>query len=197
MTPRVKLKNGELRDEIAQPLFDTIDIVDGESPQASPRSFFTDVQAKLSAETNLRQNSQLEGYVSYRILGMTLDSQNRFAALRAALPLIMEHSSLKLKVGEKEYYEGQGTHWAGRVRHEESVTSAGADQVFQHYGKEAVNAIVLGARHYIDIPPLQSFRVSWVVEGMSAAEITASTPGTDQKLRFILSLKGIQRRPVQ
>ena len=195
--PRVKLRNGELRDEIAQPLYDTIDIIAAESPQASPRAFFTDVQAKLKAETNLRQNAQLEGYVSFRILGMCLDAQNLSATLRAGLPLIMEHSSLILKVGEKDYYEGQGTHWAGRVKHREAVTSATADQCFQHYGDEATNAVILGSRHYVDIPPLQSFRVNWVVEGMSAAEIAAATPGAGEKLRFICSLKGLQRRPVQ
>lgn len=195
--PRVKLKNGELRDEIAQPKFDTIDIVEAESPQAGPRSFFRDVQGKLAPETNLRQNGILEGYVSYRILTMCLDAQNVYATLRAALPLIMEHSRLNLQVGEKAYYEGQGTHWAGRVVGRDAVTDATADQNFSHYGREAANAIVLGARHYVDIPPLQSFRVDWLVDGMSAAELALSTPGMDQKLRFICSLKGIERRPVQ
>lgn len=192
--PRVKLTSGELRDEISQPLFDVIDIVAAESPQAN-RSFFTNVQGKSKAETNLRQNAQLEGYVSYRILSMVLDSQTVYQGLRAALPLIQEHSSLVLRVGEKEYYEGQGTHWTGRTRQEESTFDVNV--AYSHYGKEAVNAIVLGARHYVDIPPLQSFRVDWQVLGMSAAEIALATPAADQKLRFICSLKGIQRRPVQ
>lgn len=193
--PRVKLRTGELRDEIAIPLYDTIDIVAAESPIGS-RRFFSDVQGKSRTLSNLRQNGQLEGYVSYRILGMCLDADNTDSTTRRALPLIQKHSALTLRVGEKEYYEGNGVHWAGRIRHEESTGNAEL-VMYQHFGREAVHSIVLGARHYVDIPPLQSFRVDWLTDGMSAAEEAAATPAADQKLRFLCSLKGIQRRPVQ
>ncbi len=194
--PRVRLKSGELRDEIRQPLYDTIDIAAAESPIAT-RTFYSAVQGKDLSLSNLRQNSQLEATVSFRVLGLGFDSQTSAAANRQALGLIQEHSSLELVIGEKQYWQGNATFMSGRTEVRDATTSATADQHYSRYGSDAVQSVMFGGKHVIDIPPLQTFRVNWVVSGMSATEITASTPAANTKLRFIQSLKGLLRRPVQ
>lgn len=195
--PRVRLPNAELRDEIRQPLYDTIDILAAENPQGPVRSFYSNVQGKTRSQTNLRQNNLLEATVSFRVQGMQLDAENIYAANRAALPLIQDFSALTLKIGEKDYYVGNGVYWTGRTMTFDAVPDAGPAASFQRYGKQAVQGVVLAADHFIDIPPLQSFRVEWVVEGMTAGEQAAATPAANTRLRFVCSLKGLQRRPVQ
>lgn len=198
--PRVRLPSGELRDEIRQPVYDTLDIQAAESPLAE-RSFFTAVQGKARSLTNLRQNSLLEATVSYRIMGLCCDSQNQEEANRKALALIQEHSHFQLRVGEKTYWEGNGTYMFGRLWQDAAISTTVAatteERVYQHFGNEAVQPVILSGKHVIDIPPLQSFQIDWTVEGMTAAEEADATPAANTKLRFIQSLKGLLRRPVQ
>lgn len=195
--PRVRLPNGELRDEIKQNLYDTIDIVAAENPQGPVRPYFTNIAGKTRSQTNLRTPGQLEAAVSFRTQGLTWQAQNYVAANRRALSLIMEHSVLSFKVGEKEYYVGNATFVAGRIADFESVNAADASVAGQQFGRACDRGVILGADAVVDIPPLQTFRVDWQVEGMSAGEQTASTPAAGSKLRFILSLHGLLRRPVQ
>lgn len=205
MSPLVSLPGGQLRDEIRNPVYDGIDIVAAESPIGT-RRFFSAVQGKALALTNLRQNNLLETAVSYRVQGLAIDCQNIYEANRQALPLIMEHSSIQFRVGEKVYYEAPWTYLAGRLESVHAVTrssgtgeAAGTaiERTYQHYGQAAVAPVVLTGKHVIDILPLQSFTGEWVCGGMTAAEITASTPAANTKLRFLFSLKGLLRRPVQ
>lgn len=200
--PIVRLPEGSLRDEIRLPLYDTIIIQAAESP-VGVRSFFSNVQGKSRARTNLRQNNLLETAVSYRIQGMALDAQNIYAANVSALPIIMENSSLRLRVGEKDYWEGPMTFVSGRVKHfSSSATTVAAttlDRVIQHFGDEAVQPIILQGKHVVDINPLQSFSVTWTLDpaDVTAGEVTAATPAAATNLKFQLSLKGLLRRPVQ
>jgi hypothetical protein len=202
--PRVKVKNQngefELRDEIRQPLYDTVTQAAAESPIAV-RTFFTSTQGKTLAQTNMRQPSQLEGQVSFRVLGMVLDAQNIVAADYSVLPLMMERTSLQLRIGEKIYWQGNSLYGAGRL--EQSVAAATTvaattiDHVHQRFGDTAVQAINLGGKHFIDIPPIQSFVVQWVgdVLDFPGAALAAATPSSP--IRYYLSLKGLLRRPVQ
>jgi len=182
--PRVRLPSGEVRDEIRQVLWDTIDIAAAEAVQAT-RSFFSNVQGKLKSQTNLRQNNLLEAAVSFRTMGLVLDAQNTDATQLTVLPLLMDHSYVEFVVGEKIYWQGNGEFATGRLF---QTTTADA---YQRYGDVAVQSVGFTGIHVVDIPPLQSFRVNWTVEGM------ASPPTVASALRFIMSLKGLMRRPVQ
>lgn len=198
--PRVRLETGELRDEIRQQLYDT-EIIDNASVIQQTRSFFLNVQGKLRYLTNLRQNNMLEAAVSFRTLGLTFDAKNDAPANSRVLATIMEHSFLSFKVGEKIYWEGNGVYAAGRVYQQASAATTVAattiNNVEQHYGDNAVQGVSFGGKHYIDIPPLQTFRVDWTIEGQTPAEIARSTPVADERLHFRMALKGILRRPVQ
>ena len=200
--PIVRLPNGSLRDEIRMPLYDTITIGASESPIGS-RRFYSNVQGKSPARSNLRQNNLLETAVSYRVQGMAVDAQNFYAANVACLPIIMENSSLIVKIGEKEYWKGPMTFLAGRLEASyaaaTTVAATTIDRVHQKFGDSAVQSVVLQGKHCIDINPLQSFSAIWDIDqaDLTAAEVTAATPAASTNLKFIFSFKGLQRRPVQ
>lgn len=198
--PRVKSPDGELRDEIRQPLYDGIYQAAAESP-IGQRSFFSNVQGKAKYLTNLRQNNLLEATVSFRVMGLHLDAQNVYTDNVSLLPLVMEFSFFNFKVGEKDYWQGNGVYAAGRLsQHASAATTVAAttiNNVYQRYGDTAVQGVLLTGKHVIDIPPLQSFRVDWSVEGMNAGEIAAATPAAATRILYLFSLKGLQRRPVQ
>lgn len=200
--PIVRLPNGSLRDEIRQPLYDTITIAAAESPVGS-RVFFAAVQGKSLARTNLRQNNLLETAVSYRVQGLGIDVQNFNAANISCLPIIMENSSISLKIGEKVYWQGCMMTLAGRLDAKFAAAAAGqttlVDRVYQRFGEVAVQSVILSGKHVVDINPLQSFDAAWnlVSSDVTAGEITAATPASNTSLKFQFSLKGLQRRPVQ
>jgi hypothetical protein len=200
MSPLVQLPGGQLRDEIRNPVYDSEIIGAGISP-IGVRRFFSAVQGKARYLTNLRQNNLLETAVSYRVQGMSVDCQNFNDANRAALPLIVEHSSISVRVGEKVYYEAPWTMLSGRLEQNGAVSTtvvaATEARLYQKFGQSAVAPVVLTGKHVIDILPLQSFAAQWDCEGMTAAEILASTPAAGTKLQFYFSFKGLLRRPVQ
>jgi len=209
--PIVKLPGGQLRDEIRMPLYDSIDQGPGISPVGT-RTFFANVQGKPRSMTNLRQNNLLETAVSYRINGFAIDVDNVYPNLSQALQLIMENSSLRLHVGEKDYWEGEMRFASGRVKSMLAVGNTApaapvlidaVSKVNQHFGDEAIQGVMFPGDHFVDINPLQTFFVEWLcgqgdpIYGMNATELAASTPGVAQRLRWSLSLKGLMRRPVQ
>lgn len=190
----------EARDEIREPLYDQIVIDAGVSP-VGIRQFFSNVQGKSRAMTNLKQSNLLERGVAYRIQGMGLDCQNIYAANFSALPLIMENSSIRVRIAEKDYFDVACLYLTGRVKSDmaaaTTVAATNIDHVLQHYGSEAPQAVKFSGRDAIDIPMLYSFFAEWTVSGMSASEITASTPAVNTALKFYFSFRGLKRRPVQ
>lgn len=196
--PVLRLKQGELRDEIRQPIYDTITLTSADSAVAT-RRFFSSVQGKPLSQTNLRQNNLLETAVSYRCLGLAFDAQNIYAANINLLPVIMENSSLKLQVGEKQYWQGNAVFLAGRIEQFSALygQAAPTERLFQRFGAQAVAPVVFEGRHAVDINPLQTFYVEWVVDALDATDVTNTTLAASTKARFIASLKGIMRRPVQ
>lgn len=190
--PIVRLPSGELRDEIRQPVYDTITLAAAESP-VGVRRFFANVQGKPLSQTNLRQNNLLETAVSFRMMGLALDAQNIYAANDGVLPIVMENSSLTLRIGEKQYWQGPFTFLAGRL----TPFYAGAAKSYQKFGFAAVQPVVLEGKHVVDINPLQSFAGEWVCDSLTAAELALATPAADTSCKFILSMKGLLRRPVQ
>lgn len=191
--PIVRLPGGALRDEIREPLYDTIDLSAGAVTEGT-RSFFQDIQGKDITQTNLRQSKSLETAVSFRIMGMAVDVHNFYGANERAMPLILEHSATRLKVGEKIYHETAMRFSAGRIS---SDVAGKVDAVFQQHGGSSVAAVILTGKHVVDINPLQSFQVDWILSGFSAAEQAIATLAADTKLRYVCSLKGLKRRPVQ
>ncbi len=198
--PIVRLPGGQLRDEIREPVYDTIDI-DSSSTLNATRRFFSDVQGKSRTLTNLRQNNLLETAVSFRVMGLALDVQNQYAANFNVIPLLMENSALRLQVGEKVYWEGPARFAGGRilsdVAHWDGTSGSEKSYLFQQYGNAAVSSIILEGKHVVDINPLQTFYVEWITDGLTATEIALATPTADTKARFVCSLKGLKRRPVQ
>lgn len=204
--PIVKLPGGQLRDEIRMPLYDTL-IQDAAESPVGTRTFFSNVQGKPRSMTNLRQANLLETAVSFRIQGLAIDAQNVYGANSELLALVMENSSLRLHVGEKDYWEGPMTFAAGRVKGSfaaaTTVAATTINNVNQHFGDEAIQGILFPGDHFVDVNPLQSFFVEWVCGAgsvpyaMTAAEIADSTPAANTRVRWMLSLKGLMRRPVQ
>jgi hypothetical protein len=192
--PIIRLQDGSLRDEIRQPVYDTIAIVAAESPVAV-RSFFSNVQGKSLAQSNLRQNNLLETAVSFRLQGMCVDAQNVYAANASALGLIEENSSIKLTIGEKIYWQSPFRYVTGRL--DSFAAATAAPFVHQKFGTAAVQPVILQGKHCVEINPLQSFSAEWNCAGMTAAEIALSTPAANTSLKFLYSLKGLLRRPVQ
>jgi hypothetical protein len=201
--PIVTLPGGELRDEIRQALYDTIDLVAG-ATLAGVRSFFTSVTEaggapKSVLKTNLRQPGSLETAVSFRIQGLAVDAQNSLAANQAILPVIIQKSALVLKVGVKDYWQGPMRFAAGRmIESGIAGTDFATGRVMQQFGWPAVQPIVFQGKHVVDINPLQNFQLSWLidVQDLTAAE-AALTIAAATELPVVASLKGLLRRPVQ
>jgi len=204
--PIVKLPGGQLRDEIRMPLYDTINQAEAEAATGT-RVFFQNIQGKPLAWTNLRQPGSLETAVSYRIQGMSIDVSNVNAANRNLLAVVNQFSSLRLHVGEKDYWNGPMNFAAGRVKQNAATATTVAatteNFLLQHFGDEAIQGVMFPGDHFVDINPLQNFFVEWVCGAgvapfaMNALEIGQSAPAAGTRILWMLSLKGLQRRPVQ
>jgi hypothetical protein len=191
--PILRLPEGELRDEIRLPLYDQVTIAAAESP-VGIRQFYSAVQGKNRSQTNLRQNNLLETAVSYRVQGMAVDAQNRSPLNIDALAIIMENSSVRVRIGEKDYWEGPMTYLSGRLSH---FSSGSTDVVYQRFGDLAIQPVMLEGKHVVDINPLQSFFAEWTCHQLSVADTAAATPDAGTYLKFYFSFKGLLRRPVQ
>lgn len=195
--PIVTLPGGELRDEIRQPIYDTR-VLGAVSPVGT-FSFFSAVQGKSLALTNLRQNNLLETAVSFRVQGLALDAQNNALVNVGVIPVALIKSSLQLTIGEKQYWQGPARYAGGRMWSNVAIPAAGTAIVLQQYGWSAVQPVVFQGKHVIDINPLQSFRCDMVIAAadVTAGEITELTPAAGTTVNFVFSLKGLLRRPVQ
>jgi hypothetical protein len=191
--PIMKLPGGNLRDEVREPLYDTIDLTPGAITQGV-RSFFSDVAGKDITLTNMRQANLLENSVSFRLQGLAVDVQNFYDDNLPVVPLLLENSAISLRIGEKNYWQGPMRYAAGRMWTDLGGTTT---TVQQQHGFSAVAGVILTGKHVVDINPLQSFEMSWVLSGLTAAEIVLATVAAGTKLRYVGSLKGLKRRPVQ
>lgn len=192
--PIVRLPGGELRDEIRQAAFDTVDFAAAVSP-VGEKIFFQTITGKTPVETNMKSPGQFPTATSFRILGLAIDAQNSYMANAQALALILENTSLVLNVGEKRYWEGPLRFAAGRISGYAATTAN--EVLVEQYGFPAVQGVIMGAKHSVDINPLQGFNMVMTTQGMTAAEIVLATPAADTRIRCVGSLKGLLRRPVQ
>lgn len=195
--PIVTLPGGELRDEIRQPIYDTVVLEAGDGI-AGIRRFFASNQTlagapKSLAQTNLEQPGSLPTATSFRIQGLTVDSDNDTITNNAFLPVFLRKSSVSLQVGVKNYWQSPLRFACGRIQSDVDAASS-----YQQYGWASVQPVVLQGRHVVDINPLQNFLLTWSVAqtDLTAAEAALTVAaGTD--LVFVASLKGLLRRPVQ
>jgi len=197
--PIVTLPGGQVRDEIRETIYDTIDLQPAEGP-VGQRRFFAAVQGKSLAKTNLEQNGALQTAVSFRVLGLCLDAQNIEYDNRKVIPLYLEKSSLRLRIGEKDYWKGPARFAAGRMVHSGFTGIVTESSMHQQYGWSAIQPVIFNSKNAIDIPPLQNFVGVWEVaqSDVSVADIAAMTPSVaNTVISFVLSLKGTKRRPVQ
>lgn len=187
-------------DEIAEPIFDTIDIANGESP-IGVREYFNITQGKSEILTNLQQAKQLQKSVSFRVLGIGYDVQNVWSENWNCIPLIMEKSSLAFQVAEKIYWNSALTFIEGRVDANYAIDStvAGTQRRSLVHAGKCANYISMVGRNAINLEELTAFSVKVTTSGMNAAEIALATPsaGAGTKLRTMVSLQGLKRRPVQ
>lgn len=133
--PIVTLPGGEVRDEIRQPLYDTVELTAGET-LAGVYNFFTSLvyetgmpsagSPKSIAKTNMTTPGQLQTAVSFRTQGLCLDASfsnsasdgtNPGGVITASkvLPIIMERGGVILNVGVKNYWQGPARFACGRM----------------------------------------------------------------------------------
>lgn len=205
--PLVNLPGGQLRDEIRNPLYDSEDLLAAESPIGVSRFYSSIVNAdgtpKGLEQTNLVQANSLPTATSFRVQGFAIDAQSFYEANRNCLPLIQDHSSIQLQVGEKVYATLAWCYLGGRLDVQQAIAISGAtaattvERQYQKFGQSAVAPVVLTGKHVIDILPIQQFTAIWNCQGMTNAEVTASTPAANTKIRFYFAMKGLLRRAVQ
>ena len=195
--PIVRLPEGDLRDEIRNPLYDTVDLTGALS--GTTYNFFSSVLNKTLAQTNLKQNGQLETAVSFRVQGLALDAQNVVSTESFVLPIILERSSIRLHIGEKDYWSGPARFAAGRVQQNAAFDASAAPTyaLLQQYGWAAVQGVMFSAKHVVDINPLQSFFMQWIIDTIDATNAARATVTVGEVLKAVGSLKGLLRRPVQ
>lgn len=211
--PIVRLPGGDLRDEIRQPIYDTLSVagtgvtagsisglLTGTTPNAfDGQQFFSNVNGKQRWQSNMLQSNLLQTAVSFRMQGMAMDAQYAQAdavlanAKSGFLPAVQDFGSLRLRIGEKDYWEGPLAYLMGRI-----VSNAGS-AAYQHAGQPAVQGVILAGRHVVDINPLQAFfaELSVDVPTSIASASIVDLLATNDVVSLKFSLKGLLRRPVQ
>jgi hypothetical protein len=189
------------RDEIRQPLYDTITLAAAESIVAIRRFFQSNVivsgAPKTLAATNMEQPGSLPTATSFRVQGLCIDADNdsQDGNMIFILSTFLRSSSVSLQVGVKNYWQSPMRFACGRMLAEMGGVLVAP---YQQYGWPAVQPVVFQGKHVIDINPLQNFQIAWQT---SAQDLTAGelayviAEGND--LKFVASLKGLLRRPVQ
>jgi len=204
MCPIVTLPGGDVRDEIRQPLYDTLIYVAAET-LAGVSTFFTSVTNPVTGNpkslmmTNLTQAGQLPTATSFRIQGLCMDAQNQSYLNVDILSVLLEKSSLELSVGVKQYWQGPLRFACGRQWETGFAGTDTADgRLYQEYGWQAIQPVVLQGKHVVDINPLQNFSLTLDTEAddLTAAEAALTIAAATQIL-LVGSLKGLLRRPVQ
>jgi hypothetical protein len=176
--PRVTLPSGEIRDQIRMDLFDTL--VQSAS-WLGTQQFFTNTQGKSQADTNLRLNGTLENQVSFLVQGVGMDALVYSAGHDLVIAEVLDKSGVKLVIGEKEYLRAPSRFIAGKIR--------STNAIIAQYGTNRDSVYSLKGEDSISIPPVQTFSLQLQVD-TAAAPVASS-------IRYVASLKGLMRRPVQ
>ncbi len=183
-----------LLDQIRQDAFDTITL-DSTSTINEEREFFSNIQGKKPYQTNLNQANLLEKNVSFLIMALQIDAQISDAANAGFLAKLQEYSSLRLKIGERDFWKGAMRLATGKITQESAISTTVADSTAQvhleQYGCPSNNGVLFGKDAH-EIPSLFSFKV------IMASNVPAGvTIAADTEVNLVCRLKGLQRRPVQ
>jgi hypothetical protein len=183
-----------------QPLYDTITLAAAESIIGVRRFFQSNTIAsgapKTLAATNMEQPGSLPTATSFRIQGLTVDADNtsQNGNMLFLLGVFLRSSSVSLQVGVKNYWQSPLRFACGRMQQ----TIGSVAQLYQQYGWAAVQPVVFQGKHVVDVNPLQNFQIAWSTQ---AQDLTAAQQAfviaTGDELKFVASLKGLLRRPVQ
>lgn len=183
-----------IRDQIREPIYDTIVIGASENPSGQSYVFFENVQGKGKHLTNLRQPKILEGQVSFLIDKVSIEVQNYNADNSLVAPIIIENTSCKLRIGEKDYYEAPMRFLTGGLY----VEDADPTKHYSHSKSMGSSCgLILKGDDRLAIAPLQSFELQMNVATIAAALIASATPVANSDVRFVAKLQGMKRRPVQ
>ena len=190
MTNSTRLRVGDklAQDQIREPLFDTEVIAAGQ-PLNGVRTFFNNVKSKLPYQTNMRIDGQLENGVSFVIQGLSVDSNVSEPQDQNALQELLNHTSVELRIGEKNYWEGPLRFCTGKLDVFHATTVADSEFHHSQFGKSAVNGIILYNDDSLVLESQVSFKVTLRTEGATGNAV-ADIP-------LMVSLKGIKRRPIQ
>ena len=144
----------------------------------------------------MEQPGSLPTATSFRIQGLCVDADNlsQDGNNIFLLSLFLRSSSVSLQVGVKNYWQSPMRFACGRML----TDMAGIAQVYQQYGWPAVQPVVFQGKHVIDVNPLQNFQLVWATsaQDMTAAQ-AAFVVAAASEFKFVASLKGLLRRPVQ
>ena len=185
-------------DEVKQHLYDTIDLTSS-SVVTEERRFFSSAQGKTLSLSNLRGNGALERNKSFKIYGIQVDAHCSDPARKELLALYSAYSYIDLWIGEKSYFTAPLRHAVGKISH--SVAMAGGttltEDAFVQYGAAGANPITFQAPHAQEIGSQISFHMIWKAENITSALEAKMKPSAGETVRFVASLKGVLRRPVQ
>lgn len=185
-------------DEVKQHLYDTIDL-NSDSVVTEERRFFSSAQGKTLSLSNLRGNGALERNKSFKIYGIQVDAHCSDATKKDLLALYAAYSYIDLWIGEKSYFTAPLRHAVGKISH--NVAMAGGAELtqdaFVQYGAAGANPITFQGPHAQEIGSQISFHMIWKTEGISSALVAKMLPAEGEIVRFVASLKGVLRRPVQ
>lgn len=200
--PIVTLPGGEIRDEIRQPLYDTIELT-GPTGIAGVYNFFSSIvtpagQPKTIAKTNMTTPGQLQTAVSFRTQGLCLDISNFLVAnatVTSPVAVILERGGLEFNVGVKNYWQGPSRFAMGRLTTDNDTGAL----VSQQSGWPSIQPVIFQGRHVVDINPLQNFLVKLSIntQDLIASEQSATLVAANTQISLLASLKGLLRRPVQ
>jgi hypothetical protein len=110
---------------------------------------------------------------------------------------MQDYGSLRVHIGEKDYWEGPLAYLMGRIEQNAAIADIAARSVvYQRAGAAAVQGVILSGRHVVDINPLQSFFAQMQMSVPAALNAALTLAGNDT-VNAKFSFKGLQRRPVQ
>jgi len=179
-----------LLDQIRQDAFDTITL-DENSTINEEREFFSNIQGKKPYQTNLNQANLLEKNVSFLIMALQLDAHVTVPANANVLASLSEYSSIRLKIGERDFWKGAARFVTGKIYTEGYSGTDGVEKYYQQYGCTTNNGVLFGKDAH-EIPSLFSFKVI-----MNSSVPAGVTIAAGSEINLVMRLKGLQRRPVQ
>lgn len=189
---RVKVKGAKgviiVLDQIRESIFDTIQLTAAGGANGT-REFYSNIQNKQAWETNLNQGTFLEKNVSFKITSMALMAHTLTVANATFLAQFIEKTSVKLQIGDRDFWKGSARSMACGV-YNEAALSSGVDHIYTQLGAPKKGGVVFGKDAH-EIPSLFTFKIK-----LESLDI-ATTPDAGEDISLVCEMNGLRRRPVQ